>query len=1098
MITKESIDRVFEADIVEVITRLVPDLKKKGSTYEAKSPFMKENTPSFKVSPSKNCWKDFSSGKGGAGAVSFVMQFRNKSWIEAIIEVAEISNIILQHEEVDDEEKERQQHIESQRILLEAANNKFRKYYSDLIENHWAKENIKSREFSEFTIEQFQIGYSVPNSNDLTAKLKEKGHLQDGIEVGLVGKKEDRTYDFFNDRLMFPILNERGRPIGFGGRASAEAIAKKSPKYLNTPETNHYKKDMVLFGLFQARQAIVKFNKAYISEGYTDVMSFHDKEVINTVATCGTALTPEHIKKIKKLTLKVVLVRDGDAAGRKAATREIDLLLEAGLQVSIVPIPSGEDPDSLARIHKDKLQDWLDMNEMDALQWKATQLKVECKTPDDLSIAANEMAQTLLKIKDTIKQKGHAKECAKKLGVSIKDFQDILDKLSNLEKSKAKRNNHDDFDSERFDLEKVGFPEDGDIAQYKRDGYVLAPEEKAIYFYVKNEKSEYFFKGCNFLVNPLFVIRSSKNEGKRLIEFENIVGEKTVFAMNNKEISNYAQFKEKILDGYNFTFDGKATNYHFTQFRNKLLYNFRAANEMRTLGEQREGFFSLADGIIIDKNFYPVDEYGIAEVKIEEDKEEGIKAYENMFYLPAFSKVNIGSREDDDEYESVRSLVWRESDITFNQWMQLFYDVYGPEKAMIGIAFTISALFRSIIVNQFGSFPYLFCTGQRQSGKTKFSESITNFFTPNQKSYDLNTGTMVGFFNRLSKIRNIVIGMEEYTDQIHEVKFQSLKAGYDNRSREKGQKTGQDNAVVKVNSAAIITSQYLSVRDDNSLTSRSITMNFLEQNYTAEQKEKFNRLKNSEKSGMTSLLVELLQYRRLIDSQLSVNIAELNRQLSKELKAEYMERMLDNFVSVMAPVKILFQKFVFPFKWDEFYKFCLESIVSASDLITDTEGTAIFWRTLEFLVDNKRVSEKHDFIIEPKAMFTYTPKKNEKQEYTNTAGDKILFLRLGKVHQDYVEAVSRRKGEEPIGEATLRGYFRSKPYFIGPVQSMHFENGSGSCYAFNYTMMERLGILNIERSFKKQTSDTPFPSPDGKQAYNPSADKGEEGDDLPF
>ncbi|WP_445458397.1 DNA primase [Flavobacterium sp. HNIBRBA15423] len=1093
MITRESIERVLEADILEVLQKVLPNpLKKTGANYRALSPFVDEKSPSFMLSQSKNVWKDFSSGKGGVGPVSFIMQFRNKSWIEAIIEVAELSNTILQYEELDDEEKERQGKIEQQRLLLETAKNRFRKYFELLKDNDWAKQNIAAREYSDLTLEQFQIGYAVPNSNDLTAPLKEKGHLQDGIDIGIVAQKEKRTFDFFNDRLIFPVLDDRGRTIGFGGRAEGD----KKPKYLNSPETNHYKKDMVLYGLFQARQNIVKYNQAYLTEGYTDVIAFHDKEVINTVATCGTALMPEHVKKLKKLCSHVVIVRDGDGAGLRAAFRDIDLLLASGMRVSIVPMPTDEDPDSISRKEKENLQSWLDKNMQDALSWKSTKLKLESKNPDDISFAVTNVCESLMQIKDSIRRKEYAKICAKKIGVSIKDFQDKLDTLSNLEKQK-KNNRKDIHEDERYELIIQGFPEDGDVSQYKKDGYVLAPEEKAIYFFVKNEKTEYFFKGANFICNPLFVIRSAKNEGKRLIEFENSVGEKTVFAMNNKEISNYAQFKEKILDGYNFTFDGKTTNYHFTQFRNRMLYNFDVANELRTLGKQKEGFFSTADGVIFDKKFWPVDEYGIVQVEIEEDVEERVKAYKNMFYLPAFSKVNIGNREDDDDYESVRNFVYKESDITFNQWMMLFYKVYGPEKAMIGIAFAISALFRSSIVNQFGSFPYLFLTGQRNSGKTKFSESITNLFTPNQKSYDLNTGTMVGFFNRISKIRDIVIGMEEFTDQIHEVKFQSLKAGYDNRSREKGQKTGTDNAVVKVNSACIILSQYLSVRDDNSLTSRSITMNFLEQNYTSEQKTTFNRLKASEKKGMTSMLLELLQYQTTIDLQLSVTIEELNRSLSKDIKGEYMERMLDNFVSIMAPIKILYKKFVFPFKMEEFYKLSLETIVAASDMINDTEGTAVFWRTLEFLVDNKRIKQDEDFIIETKPIFTIWPKKNESKNFENKLNDKILFLRLGKVHQDYVEAVSRRKNEDPIGEATLRGYFKSKPYYIGAVKAIHFENGSGSCYAFNYTMMEKTGVLNIVRDFKNSQIKDPekaFPHDTAAQSFVPAGAS----DDLPF
>jgi len=1099
MISPESIQRVLEVDLISVLEKVLPHpLKKRGSTHESLSPFSNEKTPSFKASQAKQVWKDFSSGKGGRGPVSFIMQYQNKTWIEAIVTVAELSNTILQYVEMDDEEKERQEKIESERHLLEWANKKYRKSFKELPQEHWAKQNFLIRGYDSegLTEESFQIGYALPNSNELTAPLKEKGRLTEAIEIGLVASKEGRNFDFFNDRLIFPILDERGRTIGFGGRASKEDIEnpkKKTPKYLNSPETNHYKKEYVLFGLFQARQSIIKFNKAYLAEGYTDVLGFHDKGVSNTVGTCGTALTPEHLKKLKRLCNEIVLVRDGDAAGIKAAMREIDMILAAGMRVSIVPIPSGEDPDSISKIQEEKLQSWLDSNTYDAVIWKATRLKSECKTPDDLSFAVTDICETLMKIKEVIKRKSYAKECAKKLKISSKDFTDKLETLENLEKTKRGRDK-ETYEDEKFQLMQIGFPEDAEVKQYKQDGYALALEEKAVYFYVSGEKKDYFFKGANFVCNPLFVIRSNKGEGKRLIEFENNMNEKTVLALNNKEISNFSQFKERIIDGYNFTFDGKTTNFHFTQFRNKMMYNFRTAYELTTLGQQPEGFWAFANGVVFDSKFWEVDEYGIVEVEIEEDIEEGIKPFKEMFYSPAFSKFNLSGREDEDMFEGVREFVYKQADINFNQWMQLFYDVYGHEKAMLGISFVIASLFRDVIVNQFGSFPYLFLTGQRQSGKTTFSESISNVFTPNQKGFDLNTGTMVGFFRRISRLKNVVVSLEEYTDQVHEIKYQSLKAGYDNRGRETGMATSDKNtSVTKVNSACIILSQYLSVRDDNSLTSRSITANFLEQNYSSDEKQKFSRLKSSEKKGLTSLVVEILKHRRSIEMELAVTIEELNRKIIKDLKgATFMERMLNNYICMLAPVEILFNKFVFPFKKEEFYKFALESIVSASDMISDTEGTATFWRTLEYLVDQKRILANHDFIIEPKIGFTIWPKKHESEQYPNTKQDKILFLRLGKVHQDYVVEVSKRKNEDPIGEATLRGYFKSKPYYIGPIKSMQFENGYGSCYAFNYTQMEAMGVLNIIRDFKQK------PEPSVPQTDPNNRIEAKDDNDLPF
>lgn len=1066
MIAKESIERVLDVDLIELLQKYnIEQFKKAGVNYKGFSPFVTEKSPSFVASPVKNVWKCFSTGKGGVGPVSFVMEKEKMSWIEAVEKVAAISNIILQREHQTEEEIQIQNSFEKQRMLLQSVSNKYKDNFKALQPDSWAKQLLDNRGYDELTLEQYNIGYSLPNSNEVTAPLKEHGRLDRGIKAGLVKEAEgSRTYDFFNDRLMFPIQDERGRIIGFGARASDAAVANKNkPKYLNSPETKHYNKSLVLYGLFQARASIIKKNYAYLAEGYTDVIGFADKGIDNIVATCGTApLSPENLKKLKKLCSHIVLVRDGDKAGLQAIYRDIDLCLAHSLKVSLVEMPAGEDPDSISKKKGEHLAPWLDERTVDALHWKAVKLRQECKSADDLSECVSSIAETLLMIKDSIKRKQYIKECAKKLKIAAKDLFDRVDEIEGLQKEQQKKAKkvHQD---KKEELVLFGFPEDGEVDQYERDGYVISMEQRCIYF---ANKYDYFFKATNFIVNPLFVIRSAKGEGKRLIEFVNGVGEETVFALNNKEISNFSQFKEKIVDGYNFTFEGAVDNLQFTQFRNRLLYNFKMAHELFTLGQQPEGFFAFANGVVYNSEFFPVNEYGIVDVAIDADEEKKKPAIKETFYSPAFSKINLGGREDDDVFEGVREFAFKESDINFNQWMDLMYKVYG-DKAMIGIAFVIAALFRDIIVGQFSTFPHLFLTGQRQSGKTTFSESLTWVFTPMRKSFDLNTGTMVGFFRMVSRIKNIVVGLEEFTDQIHEAKFQTLKAAFDNRGRETGNVSGdKSTTVTKVQSACIILSQYLSTRDDNSLTSRSITLAFQEANYTPEQKMTYARLKSFERKGMTSMLTELLKYRQEIEASLSAVIEELNRDLIKSIKSDYMERMLNNFISIMAPVKILFKKFSFPFTEAEFFKTCMDMIVSSSDMITETEGTAKFWQTLEFLVDQKRIHRGTEFMIEPKAVFTYSLSRTESMEYTNTTGDQILFLRLGKVHQDYINEVSRRKNEEPIGEATLRGYFKSKNYFIGPVKAMHFETGSGSCYAFNYTMMEKMGVVNLIRDFK--------------------------------
>ncbi|WP_026755064.1 DNA primase [Sediminibacter sp. Hel_I_10] len=1070
MIKKESIDRVLDVEVSDVIPKFVA-LKKAGTNLKGTSPFNPDDqTPSFVVAPVKNIWKCFSTGKGGYGPVSFIMEHKGETWIEAIKIVAKTANIILEQEVLTPEEQAEENKFDSYKAIVDWANKRFQKNFDALEPTHWAKKNLKDRKFSEDILTRFEIGYASDKFHDVHKELHEQAKVEDGVTLGLITHKSPKYYDFFIDRLIFPIHNSLGRVIGFGGRRSNKKAVAEFPKYLNSPDTPLYKKEMTLYGLFQAKKSIREYNAVYLFEGYTDVIAFSNRDINNVIATCGTALGLEQCRMIKKLCHHVILVRDGDKAGTAAAYRDLDMLLQCGFKVSIVPLEDGEDPDTLAQQHED-LKTFLRNNTVDALGWKTLNFRKECETPDEIANAADSIVKTLDLITDPIKQKEFIKDCARKLKIKAADLTYKLKVFSQMKLAGLKKERLDE-DTELMQMQSRGFPTDGDLMSYKRDGFVSSEKEKAIYF---QTSSNIFYKGTNFTVNPLFHIISSKNDGKRILEMKNDIGEVGVVDFTNKEISSFNLFQEKIVDSHNFAFEPAVSAYNFKQFRNRLLYSFDKAYEFTTLGQQPEGFYAFANGVVLGDEFREVDEYGIVEVKDQNFQKDKSKI--DLFYSPAFSKVNLGNREDDDSYEGVRSFTYINSSITFSKWMDLMYKVYG-KKALTGIGFTIAAIFRDIIVDQFGAFPHLFLTGQKQSGKTKFSESLTNVFTPNQKGFDLNSGSVVGFFRRVSRISNIVLALEEYHDtNIHEIKFQVLKAAFDNRSRETGvASTDKKTNLDRIKCACIILSQYRSVRDDNSLSSRSLTEHFLERNYTVEQKLLFAELKNEEKKGMTSILLELLKYREEIEKELTLTINELNKDLIKRFeKDEYMERMLENFTVIMAPVKILWKKFAFPFTWNEFYTHCVDAIQESSDMISETEGTAKFWQTLSYLVDRRIIKEGYDFKIEKKLSFKiYEGKKEgvaQYREVTNSAMEDILFIRLGKVHQDYMEAVSKRKGEEPIGESTLKGYFKSKPYFYGSVKAEQFKNGSTSAYVFNYTQMANLNVVNLERDYS--TEDEP-------------------------
>lgn len=348
MISPATIEEVKnKVDIVEVVGDFVT-LKKSGSSYKALSPFTNEKTPSFYVVPSKGIFKDFSSGKGG-DSITFIREIDGLSYIEAIKFLAQKYNIEIVEEEQSDEAIEAQNRRESLFILLGFARDLF-------VETLWEHEDgqsiglsyFRERGFEDNTIKAFELGFTLEAWDTLIKAAVSKGYSKELLEeAGLIITKEDKAYDRFRNRVIFPIHNLTGKVVGFGARILSKD--KKQPKYINSPETELYNKSKILYGIYFAKQEIRKLDNCYLVEGYTDVISMHQAGITNVVSSSGTALTEDQIKLIRRYTRHVTIIFDGDQAGIKASIRGIDMLLAGELNVKAVALPDGEDPDSYAR-----------------------------------------------------------------------------------------------------------------------------------------------------------------------------------------------------------------------------------------------------------------------------------------------------------------------------------------------------------------------------------------------------------------------------------------------------------------------------------------------------------------------------------------------------------------------------------------------------------------------------------------------------------------------------------------------------------------------------------------------------------------------------
>ena len=419
MISKATIDTVFETARVEEVIGDFVQLKRAGSNFKGLSPFSDERSPSFMVSPAKGIWKDFSSGKGG-NAVAFLMEHSHFTYPEAIRFLAKKYNIEIEETEQTDEEKANTDVRESMYLVSEFAKDYF---HNILLHSEEGKaiglSYFKERGFSSETIKKFALGYSPETWDAFTKEALGKGYKLEFLEsTGLTIPKEDRPFDRFKGRVMFPIQSMSGRVLGFGGRILGSD--KKAAKYLNSPESDIYHKSKVLYGIFQSKQAIAKQNNCYLVEGYTDVIQFNQAGIENVVASSGTALTPDQIRLINRLTKNITVLFDGDAAGLRASIRGIDLILEEGMNVKVCAFPDGEDPDSFAKkTPYEELVKYLDENSKDFIQFKASLLMNDAKNdPIKKADLIRDMVVSISKIPDRIQREIYIQECSRIMDIS--------------------------------------------------------------------------------------------------------------------------------------------------------------------------------------------------------------------------------------------------------------------------------------------------------------------------------------------------------------------------------------------------------------------------------------------------------------------------------------------------------------------------------------------------------------------------------------------------------------------------------------------------------------------------------------------------------
>lgn len=549
MISKSTIDQVFETARVEEVLGDFVQLKKSGSNFKGLSPFTDERSPSFMVSPVKQIWKDFSSGKGG-NVVAFLMEHEHFTYPEAIKYLAKKYNIEVEETEQSDEQKQQEDERESMYLVSEFA----KQYFQNVLLKTEPGKAIglsyfKERGFTDDTIRKFQLGYCLDEWDAFTSDAIRKGYKLDYLEkTGLSIVKGEKQFDRFKGRVMFPIHSMSGRVLGFGGRILTSD--KKAAKYLNSPESEIYHKSKVLYGIHYAKQAIAKEDNCYLVEGYTDVIQLHQSGIENVVSSSGTSLTSEQIRLVSRLTKNITVLFDGDAAGMRASIRGIDLILEQGMNVKVCVFPNGEDPDSFARKNSQAgLEEYLNENAKDFIEFKASLLYEDAKNdPVKRANLIQDMVSSISKIPNQIQQEVYIQECSRIMDISenvlFSTLSQILTREGKSTSSQPKKQKsfevvRDTEESrvrvnELFELERKIISllllygtveeefEDMVWKENKQGDLVLEPEiQKAKVFekiYLDLQEDEIAFTNENFRKLYLLIISKLNEEGDLVLE----------------------------------------------------------------------------------------------------------------------------------------------------------------------------------------------------------------------------------------------------------------------------------------------------------------------------------------------------------------------------------------------------------------------------------------------------------------------------------------------------------------------------------------------------------------------------------------------------
>ena len=1036
-IVKSSIDKLLDSiEIVDVIENYIT-VQKAGVVYKACCPFHEEKTPSFTIYPKTGTYKCFGCGEGG-NALDFVINFRKLPFIEAIEDLAKNSNFSLEYIK-GNEINFREQH--EQEMSLLDINRWAKDYYHKrlMLDDDWASPHIFKRGLTEADIKFWELGFAGEDFA-ITNALKEKGKLNDAHKLGIV-KKSDKgnSYDKFQNRIIIPIHDRKGNIIAFGGKS--EKSDKKIPKYINSDDCEGiYEKSKTLYGLYKNADAIRRANAAYLVEGYFDVISLVRVGVQNTVASCGTALTEEQAKLLRKFCEKVIIFYDGDTPGWKATLKALEILLKFSFQIYIVTTPGriytdveekifNEDPDTIAQ--KFEISSFLEKYTAEALPFIAAHLYESAQDTFYKGQAIAKISELLSIIPNVVTKQEYIKEIADIINFSKSTLKKEVDKVDNerikkiSEKLKDDDKSDADFPNEqaRISWLKYGFYEDDRFGKFG-------------YWFNNGKKGKEHLS--NFLMKSLYLIEGDKSDdSKRIIEIRNEINVERIIDLRIKTLNSIPEFKSQVEKLGKFVFRGSMG--YLDLLKLELYDNEKHCKEVKNLGWQSEGFYAFANGVYDCEKFTEVDSHGVVLFK------------DQYYFTPALSKIYVHIKN---AYKNDKKFIHiSNKNINFKKWSKLFNEAhnYGDNyNGSIAILFFCAAIFRDHIFESCENyFPILFLFGKPQTGKTKMAEGLLAMFGIKQDVLNLSNTTKAGISKKLAEFTNALAFLDEYKNTLEVEIVQFTKSIADGQGRNKSDLTADEKTTsTPINSAAIIAGQDKPTADI-ALFTRCIMETFMEREFN---KDAFDELTDMQKDGLTSITLEVLRNRFIIEKDFKTFFRQAqkdfhaqselhNSKLMSEKKSpvQMQERLITSVSCLFGAFACLETRLEFPFTKEEIKSILFNQILKQSEMITYSNDISTFWDCVQDLFYLGLLQEGTHFKIA--------------NEFDNDLGihRNLLFLQFKTVHSLYAVQHRKQTGKSGMDKDSLLSYLKYSKEFIRTTTNTRFSSKvSNSAHIFDY------------------------------------------------